>query len=474
MRCVYRLGLLTGLVALAAPACGSGTSADGGGVSDEGVFPDTGNSNSESGASVSSNGASSADGVLDVMGGTTDPTATDEGGGECDESQLPNPDGQLTGTVYSPSLEIPISGALVYLTSEAVEPVPDGVYCAECVEIPCDAYHVLTEPDGSFVLPSISGPGQQLVVQKGQFLHVTPLDVQPGSTPVAVTDSNLPGQWNPAAGEWIPRIAVFDAHPDYIYHVLAKFGLGQVSASGELINGTENFTLIQSSLSGGQVLDDLAQMNQYHIMFVPCATHQGIGSSPLSELRKVNIRDYVAAGGKWYVTDHANEYLYETFPNYQTLHHQDTFPDLQPAYDVVGSVVDPNLLAWLQALPPNLQDIGQGFSTLAALPAITLVLNYSGIDAIYDVFVQDEEGMDVNVGHHTWIEGPCTSCDDSTSIRPMGISAEYGCGRMMYSTYESSSTTHTGLSPQELALLYIILEIGVCFGDPPPPPPPID
>jgi hypothetical protein len=141
---------------------------------------------------------------------------------------------------------------------------------------------------------------------------------------------------------------------------------------------------------------------------------------------------------------------------------------------VVGSVVDPNLLAWLQALPPNLQDIGQGFSTLAALPAITLVLNYSGIDAIYDVFVQDEEGMDVNVGHHTWIEGPCTSCDDSTSIRPMGISAEYGCGRMMYSTYESSSTTHTGLSPQELALLYIILEIGVCFGDPPPPPPPID
>lgn len=460
---------MTALIAVGSVACGSGTGADGSSIGEDGIFPDSGNAESGLEAGVSGN-----DGVLDVIDNSGTGTATDEGGGDCDESQLPNPDGMLTGTVYSPSLDIPISGALVYLTSEPVDPVPDGVYCAECVEIPCDSYHTLTQPDGSFVLPSISGPGQQLVVAKGQFLHVVDMDVGPGSTVVPVTSSNLPGQWNPGAGMWIPRIAVFDAYPDYIYDVLAKFGLGQVSSSGELVPGTENFTLLTASSAGGATLDDLAVMSQYHIIFVPCAAHQSIGSSPLSELRKVNIRDYVAAGGKWYVTDHANEYLYEPFPNYQTLHKQTAFPDLQPAYDVVGNVVDADLLAWLSALPPSLADIGQGFSTLNALPAITLVKNYSGIDAIYDIFVQNEEGEDVNVGHHTWIEGPCTSCDDSSVIRPMGISAEYGCGRMMYSTYESSSTAHTGLSPQELALLYIILEIGVCFGEPPPPPPPID
>ena len=471
MRCLLRNGLLTVSVGLAATACGDKAGDDSGAsAEDSGLFPDSGQDSESMGVSSQ---ASSDDGEKLDLSSTGSGTSgnTDEGGDDCGQDNLPPTDALLTGTVYSPSLEIPIAGALVYVTDQPVEPVPDNVYCSECVELPCDQHFVLTEHDGSFSLPAISGPGQQLVVQKGEFLRVTPIDVVAGSTPIAAAQSSLPGEWNPAAGMWIPRIAVYDAYPDYISDVLAKFGMGDVSGSGELINGTENFTLLTD---GGATLDDYNLLSQYHIVFIPCAAHQSIGSSPLPTARLDNIRAYVAAGGKLYVTDHANEYLYESFPNYQTLHKQDVFPDLQPAYDVVGNVVDQELLAWLSALPPQLQDIGQGFSTLAALPAITLVKNYSGIDAIYEVIVQDDEGMDVNVGHKVWVEGPCTSCTDSTSIRPMGISATYGCGRMMYSTYESSSTPHTGLSPQELALLYMILEIGVCFGDPPPPPPPID
>ena len=59
-------------------------------------------------------------------------------------------------------------------------------------------------------------------------------------------------------------------------------------------------------------------------------------------------------------------------------------------------------------------------------------------------------------------------------IRPMAISGQYGCGRMMYSTFENSSVAHDGLNPQELILLYMILEISVCHDVPPPPPPPVD
>jgi len=55
----------------------------------------------------------------------------------------------------------------------------------------------------------------------------------------------------------------------------------------------------------------------------------------------------------------------------------------------------------------------------------------------------------------------------------MTISAEYGCGRMMFSTYHTDEGEHPGLIPQELILLYIILEIGVCHDSPPPPPPPV-
>jgi hypothetical protein len=185
-----------------------------------------------------------------------------------------------------------------------------------------------------------------------------------------------------------------------------------------------------------------------------------------------NIRAYVEAGGKWYATDHSNEYIKEAFPDYQDFH-SPQMPDIQPAYDVDSTVVDPDLLSWLTALPDPLKNIGNGNATLLTLPIINTRLNYSGIEAIYDIFVENEDGDEINVGHHTWVEGPCTSCSDSQSIRPMAISGQWGCGRMMYSTFENSSTAHPGLNPQELVLLYMILEIGVCHDVPPPPPPPV-
>jgi hypothetical protein len=107
------------------------------------------------------------------------------------------------------------------------------------------------------------------------------------------------------------------------------------------------------------------------------------------------------------------------------------------------------------------------------LPIINTRLNYSGIEEIYDILVENEDGDEINVGHHTWVEGPCTSCDDAGLVRPMAISGQWGCGRMMYSTFENSSEAHAGLNPQELVLLYMILEISVCHDVPPPPPPPV-
>ncbi|WP_181232940.1 hypothetical protein [Enhygromyxa salina] len=426
-------------------------------------------------AGTSESSSSSDDGVLFDMGADDGATASaDDGGGDdCVPENLPNPNATLQGTVFAPNMQLPISGALVYLTDDPVEPVPDGVYCAACVELACDEHFVLTGPDGSFSLPAVAGTGQQLVVQKGQFLRVVDLDVEPGTNVVPPTQSNLPGSWNPAAGMWIPRIAVYDADPDRVYNVLAKFGLGQVSANGELVQGTEQFTLIDGA-DQGAAMDDLAAMSQYHIMFVPCATTKYWASAPtVPASRAQNIRDYVEAGGKWYATDHSNEYIKEPFPNYQDFHNPG-MPDLQPSYQSISIVVDTDLLAWLQALPPALKDIGGGNPTLNMLPAITTQLNYSGIEAIHDVIVQDDMGQDVNVGHHSWVEGPCSSCSNPNQQRPMAISGQYGCGRMMYSTFETSSVAHQGLNPQELVLLYMILEIGVCFEEPPPPPPPIE
>jgi len=403
--------------------------------------------------------------ILDVGADGTG-NAGEEGGEDC--TPMPTT-ATLRGTVFAPNLEIPISGAVVYVTPGDAEPVPDGVYCSECVEIPCNSHFVLTEPDGSFELPAFAGAGQKLVVQKGQFLRVTPIDIIDGDNTIAATDSNLPGAWNPEGGMWIPRIAVVETFNDTIFNVLAKIGLAEVNGNGGLVNGTERFDLY-SQPDGGALLDDLDAMRQYHIIFVPCMAQVNMGG--VSQQRIDNIRQWVAEGGKWYVTDWANEYLYDTFPTYQTLHGQAFDPDLG-YYDTTGVVQDPNLLAWLEALPPALQDIGGGHPNLLSLPTVTIVDNWSGIDAIPSIVVQDDDGEDVDVGHHSWIEGSCPVCTPSNDLRPMTISAEYGCGRMMFSTYHTDEGEHAGLIPQELILLYIILEIGVCHDSPPPPPPPV-
>lgn len=408
-----------------------------------------------------------ADGPKLDIGGGTDGDIVDE----CRPGDLPTADATLEGTVYAPNMQIPISGALVYLTDEPVEPIPDGVYCSECVKLSCDTHYVLTDPDGGFSLPAVAGPGQQLVVQKGEFLHVVDFDVMAGTNAVDPTMSNLPGQWNPAGGEWIPRIAVYDTNPDKVPNVLAKFGMGQVDGSGNLVPGTEQFTLIDDN-DQGAFMDNLTTMSQYHIIFIPCAASKYWGGAPTVPAdRAQRIQDYVAAGGKWYATDHSNEYIKEPFPAYQDFY-APSMPDIQPAYTVTGTVLDPDMLAWLDALPPALKDIGQGNPTLNSLPGVELRLNYTGIEAVNDVIVQDADGNDVNVGHKTWVEGPCTSCtSDPTTARPMAVSGQYGCGRMMYSTFENSSSAHTGLNPQELVLLYMILEIGVCHTSLPPGPP---
>jgi len=407
-------------------------------------------------------------GVLDVGNGGLTEGSGDEAG--CGPDDIEPPNAVLMGTVFAPNMEIPISGALVYIADQPPAPVPDEVYCAECVELPCNANFVITQPDGSFELPAVSGAGQHLVVQKGQFLRHVTIDVAQGNTVVPPDQTNLPGEWNPAAGMWIPRIAVYQTDPDQVFNVLAKFGLGEVSAGGTLVPGTERFTLISDS-DQGAFMDDLTEMSRYHIIFVPCATTVFWNGAPnVPEQRAQNIRDYVEAGGKWYATDHSNEYIKEPFPSYLDFN-TPGMPDIQPAYDVTGTVADPGLLAWLQALPPALQDIGAGNPTLYDLPSIELMLNYTGIDAVHEIIVQDDEGNDVNVGPYAWVNGPCTSCSgDPFTFRPMAVTGQWGCGRMMYSTFENSSIPHLGLNPQELVLLYMILEIGVCQEELLPPP----
>lgn len=454
---------------------GAGPGAESGAPADTTASP--GGGNTTSGVTSSDDGA--ADGPkFDVMGvgeSGADP--------ECPGHEK---DATLTGTVYGPNGIIPVSGALVYTSADPPPGIPQEVYCPDCTVLGCDDDSGLTEADGSFSIPVASGSDKYLVVQKGQFMRVTQLDIPAGPVGVSASHTTLPDHNDPDNGQYIPLIAVGDASYDRLEDALGKFGLGDTSISGmqeRLIAGTEPFDLWDNGRSPGtdgfpsqgtfaELVADPAKLARYHIIFVPCSSDSYV--SALSVPANVqNIRDWVAAGGRWYVADWANEWLQLVFPEYQNLAGWSGSVGSadNSSYDSLADVLDDGLLDWLDALPEDLKDINplndETHPTLFSLPKVLTTDNWSGISATLPVLVDDGMGGTVDVGHKIWLQGPG---GDPAGNHPLTVTGQFGCGKIQFTSYHTAEFfNYVGLSPQELVLIYTILEIGVCQEPLPPP-----
>lgn len=483
--------LLAGLVACTTePASDSGSGSSGISAEtnqDEGTTVTTDDGTGSSTSSTSSDatsgsqppGSSTAeeDPVPPVIFDVNDPTG---GVGGCGGAA---PDLTLTGTVWAPNGVIPVSGALVYTSADVPDGIPDGVFCAECSELGCDDRFTLTEADGSFTLQTVSQDANYLVVQKGQFLKFTPVNFGVGMDVVDDELSTLPGEYDPDNGLFIPRIAVGNGSFDRLEDGLGKFGLGDTIIEGfeeRLVPGTEPFELWDNGRSPGtdgftsqgtfaELVADPERLDDYQIIFAPCSGDAYI--SALTPENIQNIRDWVAAGGRWYVSDWANEWFIRVFPEYQELECDAGGNCDNGAYDSLADVMDDGLLEWLEALPDPLKDINplndEAHPTLFELPQVQTVDNWSGITQINQVLVDDGKGGQVDVGHKVWLQGPGGL---PAGVHPLTVTGQFGCGKIQFTSYHMAEFfNYVGLSPQELVLLYTILEIGVCQADLPPP-----
>ena len=80
-------------------------------------------------------------------------------------------------------------------------------------------------------------------------------------------------------------------------------------------------------------------------------------------------------------------------------------------------------------------------------------------------------GNMVNVGHVAWLDGTSDNGDiPANEVLPLTVTGQYGCGKIQFTSYHTAEFfNYVGLSPQELVLMYTILEIGVCQQDLPAP-----
>jgi hypothetical protein len=428
-------------------------------------------------------------------------------GGSADAPPM-GPPGGVRGRVWAPGLNpavagaqaIPVAGASVYIVNSRPQQIPSGAYCEPCQATPTHA--VQTDATGNFLLPQVPPGRHYLVIQKAQFRLEEIIDIE-SNIVLNITEEQgtLPSKRDYAAGKTVPHIAIATGGYDHLENILGKMGMGAIDGNGTF---TMTFADIDIYSNGGSdygqaagtlesLVRDAGKMRQYHIIFIPCS-----GDSFAQALQDQtvlrNIRDFVKAGGKLYVTDWSGEWMDNVFPAQIEL--GSAFGGIGPKIDTPASaynrandswstgsfgnadgdaydssdanVLDAKMAAWLGAQQSPTPDN----SAPAAVNAhhFKTVDNWNWIKQLNAVPVgNNAQGMPVIDTPKAWVNGsnPLPIGGGGATKHPLTVTFEpAGCGRVLYSTYHTTDSQHTGLFPQERILLYLMMEIGVCSDNP--------
>ncbi len=428
---------------------------------------------------------------------------------EPDVPLRPEGEGEVSGTVHFRLWNgriLPVAHPIVYWTLPESPPLPLNPQASCDCAIPERA--VIGNVDGTFVLRGVPAGPILLVVQKGHFRRSRVVNIEADvrlRAPAEVTE--LPAASAPERGDEIPKIAIGTGRFDAIEDVFAKLRMGPITPTFgfdheawmadpsrwgvELLlyqqprdlDDRDRELIAEPFLA---LLQDPARLRERHFVFAPCADGRDYSDALTDPRLRGNLEGYVNAGGKLYVTDFAYDLLEQTWPGYVDFlapEGRDGNADghvgerrfMQTAssgtlmYSSENRALDSDLAAWLAVLGVtssglvetegnwvNLGGVGSGVQCCDEdrMPVeVTPEVVMSGPNGVDDFF----NGF--GPSHERWSEAEAEGAN-----RPHTLRFPYGCGQVMYSTYHTVDFRERipDLAPQELVLLYLILEINEC------------
>lgn len=423
----------------------------------------------------------------------------------------PRPDGvgRVTGQVHfrlHDGTILPVSQPIVYWTPPETPPVPlPATATCEC-GYPEDA--VRGNVDGTFTLRDVAAGPVWLVIQKGNFRRRRLVTVQPdASVPADVEATELPTRSDPEAGDEIPRIAIGTGRFDSVEDIFAKLRMAPIAPNWttdydafladpgaygiELLLYQTPRTLddddreLDAPPFAG-LLYDRARLRDFHFVFAPCAEYRTYAELLQDPALRDNLREYINSGGKLYITDYAYDLLEQSWPTYVNFGapeggdgdadgHIGERDFMNRAavgtlmYESEGRAHPTDLAQWLALVGAsqtgkiategnwvNLDGVGSGTQCCdeggdpVTVEPETVISGPNGVEPPFS---------DFGPSHETWDEAEADGAN-----RPHTLRFPYGCGQVMYSTYHTVDfqNRQPSLAPQELVLLWLILEIGEC------------
>lgn len=401
--------------------------------------------------------------------------AGDGGGGNLLRPSCPGQESTLSGKVLAPNGVDPVPGATVFIPADRPELFPPTVQCEVCGHLgsTINLWYTTSAYDGSFTLPLVC-PGQRtLVFQNGRFRRLITVDVPAGGTlALSPAQTRLPrrnGEFDVA--DAVPRIAVATGDYDKMECELRKLGLEDGVV--DLYEDAEELKSPKPIPPFEALVADLDKMKTYNIIFINCtAAVLGLSGKPAFTRPEVlqNITEYISAGGRFYVTDWAFDWIEQV-------------PSLSPFIDFEPGPSGPT------PEPPRGGALGQYGITVPGVVQDSAMAQWLGLfpGAISGTQVRIEHFLGNWVMMHsvdkevkTWVDGPVDSGDGTIvqQVRPLTVTFNFkNCGKILYSSYHTEGRDDeiallapkafpeycTGeSSPQDRILEYLIFDIASC------------
>ena len=386
----------------------------------------------------------------------------------------------VRATVYDPAGRLPLYNVMVYVPSEALDPIVEGVTCDRCDATASGkpAAAALTDPAGQFVMEDVpDGTNIPLVIQMGKWRRQITL---PQVLPCQDNTFSDPDQFRLPREQsegHLPKIAMVTGRADKLEGMLRVIGVADSEFTnpdgpGRVNLFTAGFESIDSYVTGAllppadELLGSVETLSKYDMVIMSChGESQEIGYAQPT-LQKEAAKAYVDNGGRMFGSHFYFSYL--RGPPGSNNHFATPFPDVA-TWDSEETAT----YAIETGFPK-----GQAFAQW--------LLNVGASSVLGSIALEGVEGSAATLltpYTQSWISGPNNIPYFSMNMPIEKVDTpDEQCGRYVHTGIHvseggndpfPSGNTNRELTPQEKAFEFLIFDLSACparFDIPPAPP----